>query len=60
MVRTAITGVAAAALLALAAGSAFACPYDKSAATTDQTTASSDQTVLPTDGTNTTGSKTGG
>ena len=59
MMRKTITGMAAAALLALAAGSAFACPYDKSAATTDQTTASSDQTVLPTDGT-TTGSKTGG
>lgn len=57
MVRKTIFGTAALTALVLATGAALACPYDKSAQTTDQqTTASSDQ--LPT--TTTTGSKTGG
>ena len=61
MVRKTIFGTAALAALVLVAGAAFACPYDKSAQTTDdpQTSASS-QVPLPTDGTDTTGSKTGG
>jgi hypothetical protein len=46
-------------LLVGAAGAAFACPFDKSAQTTDQQTTASSQIPLPTDGT-ATGSKTGG
>ena len=56
MVRKFVLGLVA--LLALA-GAASACPYDKNAQTsTDQTTTS--QLPLPTDGTTTTETKTGG
>ena len=60
MVRKMVFGMAALAMLA-AAGSAFACPYDKSAQTTgQQQTTTTSQVPLPTDGTQTDGSKTGG
>jgi len=57
MGRSLVFGIAGLALLAFA-GAASACPYGKTAETTDQSTSTS-QVPLPTDGTDT-GSKTGG
>jgi hypothetical protein len=56
---TAMAAALAPMLLIGAAGAALACPFDKSAQTTDQQITASSQTPLPTDGT-ATGSKTGG
>jgi hypothetical protein len=60
MMKT-VFGMAVLAALALSAGAAGACPFGKTAQTTDQqTTASSDQVPLPAGGAKTTETKTGG
>ena len=63
MVRRLVSGVAVLALLAGSAGAALACPFGKSAQSTEQQTTASSQDMLPTtttDGTKTDGTKTGG
>jgi len=58
MMKT-VFGMAVLAALVLSTGAALACPFGKTAQTSQQTTASSDQVPLPADGSKTE-TKTGG